>query len=78
MNGIRAIWRKASSTLLTAACWGVLTGAAWAQEEETKGGGANSYVLSYMVVILCIALGLLVVCRSSRRRERAKPEQFGE
>ena len=79
MNRIRAIWHHVLVTAVTVACWAVLHGVAWGQEEEeAKGGGASCYVLSYMLAILCIALGLLVVCRSSRRRDRAKPEQFGE
>jgi hypothetical protein len=36
------------------------------------------YVMAYMIVIFGIALGMLLVCRSSNRRDRAKPEQFGE
>jgi hypothetical protein len=34
------------------------------------------YVLSYMVVILALVLGLLVVARSSSRRERERPAGY--
>jgi hypothetical protein len=36
------------------------------------------YTVSYFVVILCIGLGLFLTVRSSRRRERAKPETYGK
>jgi SNF family Na+-dependent transporter len=49
---------------------------AQAAEEESEGGG--DYALPYALVILGIGLGLLVVCRESGRRDRAKPEQYGE
>jgi hypothetical protein len=32
----------------------------------------KSYVLSYVIVVLCIALGLLVVCRSGGRSNEPK------
>jgi hypothetical protein len=34
--------------------------------------GEKSYVLSYVIVVLCIALGLLVVCRSGGRSNEPK------
>jgi hypothetical protein len=30
------------------------------------------------VVILCIGLGLFVVCRANNRRDRARPESYDE
>ena len=35
-----------------------------------------TYVMAYFLVIFGVALGMLFVCRSSNRRERARPEQF--
>ena len=32
----------------------------------------------YGLVILGIGLGMLLVCRSSNRRDRARPEQYEE
>ena len=77
MNRIRAFWHNVFLTVATMACWVVSPGVALAQE-ETVGGTATAYTLPYMLVILCIALGMLVVCRSSRRRAREKPQQYGE
>jgi hypothetical protein len=68
----------------TSLLWGLLTGPAasvWAKGEATKessGPGTSGWVLPYIIVVLCIALGMLVVCKSSGRRERAKPEAYGE
>ena len=78
MNRIRAIWHHILLAIVAVACWALSPGVAWAQEGTEGSGSYTSYTLSYMLVILCIALGMLVVCRSSRRREREKPQQYGE
>ena len=36
------------------------------------------YTLPYILVILCIGLGVFLVVHSSRRRDRAKPEAYGK
>lgn len=61
---------------LSAVAWAYLFGTAWAQGEEEA--GAADYALPYALVVLAIGLGLLVVCRESNRRERARPEQYGD
>jgi hypothetical protein len=38
--------------------------------------GEKSYVLPYVIVVLCIALGLLVVCRSGGRSNEPKLENL--
>jgi hypothetical protein len=61
--------------------WLAVSGVAWAQppkKEETPTLNSSTYVMAYILVIGGIALGMLLVCRSSNRRERARPEQFGE
>lgn len=62
--------------------WSVLYANALAQmKQETKGSsttGGGPYVLAYCLVILAITFGLLVVCRSSGRRDRARPEQYAD
>jgi hypothetical protein len=83
MNRIRAIWRRASLVAAAALGWLAVGGMALAQgkinnEELTKSAGPSKYVASYAIVLLGIGLGLLVVCNSARRRDRAKPEQYGE
>ena len=45
---------------------------------KATGGGANQYLVSYAIVLLGVGLGLLLVCNSSRRRDRAAPEKYGE
>jgi hypothetical protein len=39
---------------------------------------APPFVVSYALVVLCIGLGVAIVVNSSKRRDRAKPEVFGE
>jgi len=43
-----------------------------------EGGGRNLYLASYFIVLLGIFLGLVVVCNPSRRRDRPKPESYGD
>ena len=43
-----------------------------AQEAEKKSDGGGSYLLSYALTAAGIVLGLLFVCRTSRRHDRAK------
>ena len=50
-------------------------GGAGAQKAEDE---APPYVLPATIVILCIAGGLAILLSPSRRRERAKPEVYGE
>ncbi len=47
-----------------------------AADSSTTGSGA--YVMAYGLVILATTLGLLFVCRSSNRRDRARPESYGQ
>lgn len=80
MGNLRSIWRGVRLVCFVLAGWLALHATALAQaqqqkKEEPAGGG---YVLSYMLVILCIGLGMLFVCRSSHRRERARPENYEE
>jgi hypothetical protein len=77
MSGSPAFWRKLKLPVLALLAWTVIHMASFAQAgEDTGGGGAAPYVFSYFLVILCIGLALLALCRSSRRRERPKGEQY--
>ena len=62
------------------AAWVALYGVAFAQESEGGGGGggggAQAYVVPYTIVLLCIGLGVFLICRPARRRERPKGEQY--
>ena len=80
MKRLRAIRRYVGLAGAAALGWLALSGTALAAEAEpaSSGGGANKYLASYGIVLLGIGLGLLFVCNSARRRDRAKPEQYGE
>jgi hypothetical protein len=85
MVSVRQVWRGGRIALFALAGWLAVHGAALAQAPQAPAkaqGGANinsmTYVMAYGVVILGIVLGMLFVCRSSNRRDRAKPEQFAE
>jgi hypothetical protein len=76
----RTLW-TCLQTCLFWACLSSLATDAWARGEgapEKSTGGASIWVWAYILVILGIALGMLVVCKSSGRRDRAKPEAYGE
>ncbi len=65
----------------TVLAWAAIHGVAWAQAEVTvldgtSGAPGQVYVASYALVVICIGLGLLAVCKSARLRERAKGEKF--
>jgi H+/gluconate symporter-like permease len=83
MTSVRQLWRAGRIALFALAGCLIDHAAALAQPPGTKptpvaGEGVNStvYVMAYFVVIFGIALGMLFVCRSSGRRERARPEQY--
>ena len=65
--------------VLGVACWLALESWSWAQPSAPQeGGGRNLYLASYFIVLLGIFLGLVVVCNPSRRRDRPKPEAYGD
>ena len=68
MNLPQPILRRLSILLFSLLIWTGAHGVAQAQD----GGGAGAYVLPYAIVIVCIAGGVYVVTRSSRREEPAK------
>jgi hypothetical protein len=66
--------------LFTAAGWLAVCATCMAQlpqqkKAEPEGG---SYVSSYAIVILVVALAIAFVCRPCRRRDRARPESYDE
>jgi hypothetical protein len=82
MRCLRLLWSGGKTVALSLACWLVLFGAALARNEPEKpppkDTGESVYVWCYMIVILGVALGMLFVCRPSNRRDRARPEHYGE
>ena len=85
MTALRSIWRTLTALLLSAAYWLAMQGTALAAaankaepEEKAAGGGGAGWIYSYALLILLVALGVFVVLKPSGRRDRAKPEQYGE
>jgi hypothetical protein len=79
MKCLQLVWQGGKLALLTMAGWLAVHGTALAQPQQQKTEtGVGSYVMSYALVILAIALGMLALCRPSRRRDRARPEQYEE
>ena len=80
MTSVRQMWRAARISLLALIGWLTSYGFASAQPppKPLPGQAINSevYVFAYFIVIFGVALGMLFVCRSSNRRERARPEQY--
>jgi len=78
MSHLRAIWRALKTLLLAVACWAALYGTALAKTgeavEETKPSGM-AWTVSYALVVLGLALGLITVLRPGKRRERARSEE---
>jgi hypothetical protein len=84
MMCVREMWRAGRIAVFSLIGWLAAYGAAMAQQPAKQptpapaGETVNSsvYVFAYFLVIFAIALGMLFVCRSSNRRDRAKPEEF--
>jgi hypothetical protein len=79
MKRLQQIYQVARVLVFSLAFWASVATVAWAKrgapEAKEEGGW---FLLSYAMVLLGIGLGMLVVCRSARRRERDKPELYGE
>ena len=80
MKRLRSVGRNCRLVLSMAAGWLALSGTALAQfpQKQQAPPESGSYVLSYFLVLLSVGLALVVVCRSSHRRDRARPEQYEE
>ncbi len=77
MNLIPFCLRKLNYSILAILCWVSFSGIALAAEGESgESYGSSIWVLPYAYVILCVGLGMFVVCRSARRKDRAKPEPY--
>ena len=79
MNPSPSCLRKLNYTLLAVCCWMSTQGLALAAEDSGSGGGSSGaliWLMPYAFVVLCIGLGMFVVCRGARRKERARPEQY--
>ena len=79
----RIRWQALKTALFCLCGWLSIYGVALAKvakeaekKSSTTGGGA--YVMAYGLVILGLTLGMLFIVRSSNRRDRARPEAYGE
>ena len=78
MNRLRSICRKLKRLAAAAVCWVAWCGTALAQPPREEKGDGASWVMSYGLVLLAVGLGMLFVCGTSRRRDRAKPQEYEE
>jgi len=79
MNRFADLARRLSLLIYAVACWLAAGAMAMAQGPgQQPAEEAPPYVVSYALVILLIGLALAVVLNSSKRRDRAKPEVYGE
>ena len=80
MNRLYLIWQKVKNLALFLAFWLAMQAeilAAPAKKAVAAGGeSSQSWVAPYALAMLAIGLGMLVVCRSSRRSDRAKPKEY--
>lgn len=69
-------WRRASAVLtalVVALTMHPLVAMAQDAPVAQTGTGEKSYVNQYFLVIMCIALGMALICKPSKREERVKP-----
>jgi len=78
MNRTLRILQSFVFFLSATAVWFLATTRALAADAPPKApeAGVTDYTLSYMLVILGIALGLLVVAKPANRRERERPAGY--
>lgn len=71
MNQLACLPRRLSTLLLAMASWEATISPALAQEMT---GGVKPWVGPYFFMAICIALGIMAVCRSARRKARVRQE----
>lgn len=81
---LRTFLRKLPQAILLSGTWLATSGPAWGYFQppppgaQESGSGGNAYVFPYFLVIVGIGLGLAVTCMPSRRRDKAKPDDYQE
>ena len=90
MNRSSTSLRRLTVLALVLAASIAVCGIAFAQEDDEGsgsaatevesggggGGGAQTYVVPYTIVILCVGLGIFLICRPTHRRDRPRGEEF--
>lgn len=78
MYALRTVWFRRARVLLTGSFWLVIlqwTQFAAAQPAEPNAAAATedaSWVNQYALVLMCIALGMVLICKPSGRQARVK------
>lgn len=79
MPRLYPIAKKIKLAAMAVVCWLAVYAPVMAQAKpEEKEEGSGTWVMSYGLVLLGIVLGMLIVCRSSHRRQRAQQEMFAD
>ena len=79
MIRMRRIYLVAKMMAFSAIFWAGLAATALAKKKVTPvKEESGSFLMSYALVVLVVCLGMLVVCKSSQRRERDKPELYDD
>lgn len=79
MNRFDQIWQKIKTVALLLAFWLAMQAEVLAAPAKKTGNdsvGSQSWVAPYALAMMAIGLGMLVVCRSTRRADRAKPKEY--
>jgi hypothetical protein len=77
MTRLNSVLRNVGNACVAVICWVAVHEAAFAAPQQQKQAPPEgSYVFPYALAIFAIALGVMLACRPSRRRDRAKPEQY--
>jgi TRAP-type C4-dicarboxylate transport system permease small subunit len=77
MNRVQSIGRAVSHVVLAALAWAGFQAVAMAAgggvpAPAAPGGDSNAYVFNFMLVLICVTLGLAAALHSSRRSDRPK------
>ena len=73
MNRLQSLWQMLKYFALSAFCWLALYETVLAKAmEEIKEDPNGGWTLPYGLIMMGIVLGMLVLCRPSGRRDRAK------
>jgi hypothetical protein len=80
MNARQSSWPRRAAHWLTMWILGLVflafPRAAWAQAQPPAQG--HSDVMAYMLLVFCIALGMIMVCRSAGRTSEVRLEELDE
>jgi hypothetical protein len=80
MRNLHSICLTVQSACLAVAAWMGCESMVLAKDNPGASAteSSSSWVGAYMIVLLVVSLGLIVVVKSSGRRDRAKPEVYAE